>query len=54
MSLQQIADQFNAEHVPTLRGGTQWRPSTIQAALGYRRPPRDRVPAPRDQGGNGG
>jgi hypothetical protein len=54
MSLQQIADQFNAEHVPTLRGGTQWRRSTIQSALGYRRPVRDRVPAPRDQGGNGG
>jgi peptidoglycan hydrolase-like protein with peptidoglycan-binding domain/DNA invertase Pin-like site-specific DNA recombinase len=54
MSLQQIADQFNAEHVPTLRGGTQWRPSTIQAALGYRRPARDKVPAQRDQGGNGG
>jgi peptidoglycan hydrolase-like protein with peptidoglycan-binding domain/DNA invertase Pin-like site-specific DNA recombinase len=54
MSLQQIADQFNAEHVPTLRGGTQWRPSTIQAALGYRRPgARDRLP-PQDQGGNGG
>jgi peptidoglycan hydrolase-like protein with peptidoglycan-binding domain/DNA invertase Pin-like site-specific DNA recombinase len=54
MSLQQIADQFNAEHVPTLRGGTRWRPSTIQAALGYRRPPRDRLPPPHDKGGNGG
>jgi peptidoglycan hydrolase-like protein with peptidoglycan-binding domain len=54
MSLQQIADQFNAEHVPTLRGGRQWRPSAIQAALGYRRPARDRALAPRDQGGNGG
>ena len=45
VSLQQIADQLNAESVPTLRGGKQWRPSSIQAALGYRRPgPRDRLP----------
>jgi DNA invertase Pin-like site-specific DNA recombinase len=45
VSLQQIADQLNAEGVPTLRGGKQWRPSSIQAALGYRRPgPRDRLP----------
>jgi peptidoglycan hydrolase-like protein with peptidoglycan-binding domain len=55
MSLQQIADQFNAENVPTLRGGAQWRPSTIQAALGYRRPgARDRLPPRPDHGGNGG
>ena len=38
MTLWQIADQFNAEGIPTLRGGSQWRPSSIQAALGYRRP----------------
>ncbi|HMJ37316.1 MAG TPA: recombinase family protein [Baekduia sp.] len=38
MTLQAIADQLNAENVPTLRGGAQWRPSSIQAALGYRRP----------------
>ena len=36
MTLWQIADQFNAEGIPTLRGGSQWRPSSIQAALGYR------------------
>ncbi len=45
MSLREIAEQLNGEHVPTLRGGARWRPSSIQAALGYRRPgPRDRLP----------
>jgi hypothetical protein len=52
MTLQQIADQLNAESIPTLRGGRQWRPSSIQAALGYRRPgPRARLPALHDRGG---
>ena len=55
MTLQQIADQFNADSIPTLRGGTQWRPSSIQAALGYRRPgPRDRLPPLHNGRGNGG
>jgi DNA invertase Pin-like site-specific DNA recombinase len=46
MTLQAIADRLNAEGVPTLRGGSKWRPSSIQAALGYRRPsPRDHLPA---------
>jgi DNA invertase Pin-like site-specific DNA recombinase len=56
MTLQQIADQFNADGIPTLRGGKQWRPSSIQAALGYRRPgSRDRLPPLRHNGrGNGG
>jgi hypothetical protein len=40
MTLQAIADQLNDEEVPTLRGGAKWRPSSIQAALGYRRPGR--------------
>jgi peptidoglycan hydrolase-like protein with peptidoglycan-binding domain len=54
MTLQQIADQFNAESIPTLRGGREWRPSSIQTALGYRRPgERDRL-APRDYGGGHG
>jgi DNA invertase Pin-like site-specific DNA recombinase len=45
MTLQAIADQLNSERVPTLRGGTHWRPSSIQAALGYRRPsPREHLP----------
>jgi peptidoglycan hydrolase-like protein with peptidoglycan-binding domain/DNA invertase Pin-like site-specific DNA recombinase len=39
MSLQAIADALNAEGVPTLRGGTHWRPSSVQAATGYKRPP---------------
>jgi DNA invertase Pin-like site-specific DNA recombinase len=47
MTLSAIAEQLNAEGVPTLRGGKKWRPSSIQAALGYRRPgPRDHLPAP--------
>jgi len=47
MSLRAIADRLNAEQIPTLRGGKEWRPSSIQAALGYRRPgPRDHLPSP--------
>jgi DNA invertase Pin-like site-specific DNA recombinase len=38
MTLQAIADCLNAEGVPTVRGGTKWRHSSIQAAAGYRRP----------------
>jgi DNA invertase Pin-like site-specific DNA recombinase len=38
MSLQAIADTLNAEHVPTMRGGARWRPSSVQAATGYKRP----------------
>jgi DNA invertase Pin-like site-specific DNA recombinase len=37
MTLQAIADELNATGVPTLRGGAMWRPSSVQAALGYRR-----------------
>jgi DNA invertase Pin-like site-specific DNA recombinase/peptidoglycan hydrolase-like protein with peptidoglycan-binding domain len=40
MTLQAIADRLNEENVPTLRGGEKWRPSSVQAAVGYRRPPR--------------
>src|SRR5262249_62058966 len=43
LSLQAIADALNAEGVPTPRGGAQWRPSSVQSAVGYRRP---RPPAP--------
>ncbi len=42
-SLQAIADLLNEEGVPTPRGGDRWRPSSVQTALGYRRP---RPPAP--------
>ncbi len=37
-SLQAIADALNQDGVPTQRGGARWRPSSVQAALGYRRP----------------
>ncbi|WP_081686497.1 peptidoglycan-binding protein [Candidatus Solirubrobacter pratensis] len=39
MSLQAIADTLNDEGVPTIRGGSHWRPSSVQAATGYKRPP---------------
>jgi len=38
MTLQAIADRLNEEGVPTLRGGREWRPSSVQVAAGYRRP----------------
>jgi len=38
MTLQAIADRLNAERIPTLRGGTKWRPSSVHVAAGYRRP----------------
>jgi DNA invertase Pin-like site-specific DNA recombinase len=37
MSLQAIADTLNAEGVPTVRGGAEWRPSSLQSVTGYRR-----------------
>jgi peptidoglycan hydrolase-like protein with peptidoglycan-binding domain/DNA invertase Pin-like site-specific DNA recombinase len=40
MTLQAIADRLNEEGVPTLRGGQEWRPSSVQVAAGYRRPRR--------------
>jgi DNA invertase Pin-like site-specific DNA recombinase len=40
MTLQAIADTLNREGVPTLRGGSEWRPSSVQAAVGYKRPRR--------------
>jgi DNA invertase Pin-like site-specific DNA recombinase len=38
MTLQAIADQLNADGIPTIRGGARWRPSSVQAAAGYKRP----------------
>jgi len=38
LSLQAIADTLNSEGVPTVRGGALWRPSSVQAAVGYKRP----------------
>jgi DNA invertase Pin-like site-specific DNA recombinase len=40
MTLQAIADELNGEGVPTIRGGVEWRPSSVQATLGYKRPGR--------------
>lgn len=37
MTLQAIADELNAEDVPTLRGGALWRPSSVHSAAGYKR-----------------
>jgi len=42
MTLAKIAEALNAAHIPTVRGGTEWRASSVQAALGYRRPPAQR------------
>jgi DNA invertase Pin-like site-specific DNA recombinase len=42
MTLQAIADVLNREGVPTPRGGTEWRPSSVQTAAGYRRRTRSR------------
>jgi len=36
---QSIADRFNEEGVPTVRGGSAWRVSSVQSAGGYVRPP---------------
>jgi DNA invertase Pin-like site-specific DNA recombinase len=48
LTLQAIADELNAEGVPTLRGGREWRPSSVQNAAGYARPAkrRRRTPLP--------
>ena len=37
-TLQAIADQLNTDGEPTLRGGAKWRPSSVQATAGYKRP----------------
>jgi DNA invertase Pin-like site-specific DNA recombinase len=37
LSHRAIAAHLNAERIPTLRGGAEWRPSSIHAILGYRR-----------------
>jgi DNA invertase Pin-like site-specific DNA recombinase len=56
MTLQAIADALNTDGVPTLRGGTEWRPSSVQSALGYKRPRRSRasLPPPKRSGTHGG
>jgi peptidoglycan hydrolase-like protein with peptidoglycan-binding domain len=44
MTLQAIADRLNEEGIPTIRGGREWRPSSVQVAAGYRRPRRPSSP----------
>jgi DNA invertase Pin-like site-specific DNA recombinase len=52
MTLQAIADQLNADGIPTVRGGLKWRPSSVQSAAGYERPAvRERRDAPRAMAG---
>jgi DNA invertase Pin-like site-specific DNA recombinase len=41
-SLSEIARILNQEGWPTVRGGSEWRHSAVQNALGYQRPPRRR------------
>jgi DNA invertase Pin-like site-specific DNA recombinase len=38
MTLQAIVDELNDSGVPTVRGGVMWRVSSVQAAIGYKRP----------------
>jgi DNA invertase Pin-like site-specific DNA recombinase len=49
MTLQAIADRLNRESVPTVRGATKWRPSSVQSAAGYKRrkPRRQSVDLPK-------
>ena len=56
MTLQAIADALNEDGVPTLRGGAKWRPSSVQSALGYKRPRPSRagLPPPKRSGTHGG
>ena len=51
MTLQSIADRLNEEGVPTVRGGALWRPSSVQAAAGYKRPRRAGLTALSDAAG---
>ena len=38
LSLHAIARQLTAKGIPTVRGGAEWRASSVQVALGYKRP----------------
>ena len=53
LTLQAIADELNEEGIPTARGGTKWRPSSVQAALGYKRPTSSATPREERQKGEG-
>lgn len=45
MTFQVIADRLNTDGIPTMRGGSEWRPSSVQAAAGYKRRAPRRRPA---------
>ena len=53
MSLQEMADELNAEGVPTLNGSDTWWPSGVRTALRYARAksvvPSDRLPSLEDR-----
>jgi peptidoglycan hydrolase-like protein with peptidoglycan-binding domain/DNA invertase Pin-like site-specific DNA recombinase len=53
MTLQAIADALNTQGEPTVRGGARWRPSSVQAALGYKRRPKAPNPTGRTSPHNG-
>lgn len=40
LSYHAVARRLNEEAVPTIRGGVQWRASSVQSVLGYTRPVR--------------
>lgn len=44
LSFRQIAERLNADAVPTIRGGAEWRASSIQTVLGHRRRRKRRGP----------
>lgn len=44
-ALWEICEILESDGIPTPRGGRCWRPSSLQAAVGYERPPRRRKPA---------
>jgi DNA invertase Pin-like site-specific DNA recombinase len=54
MTLQAIANRLNEMGVPTVRGGAKWRPSSVQAATGYKRRPRSALGSRPDTNGSSG
>lgn len=44
LSYRAIAAKLNEDGIATLRGGKEWRASSVQTALGYKRPSRRRRP----------
>jgi hypothetical protein len=55
LSLHAIAAALTAQGIPTPRGGAEWRASSVQSVLGYRRPrpPGPGGPPPPGPGGPG-